>query len=109
MRGGNDNKIMFIQIKAENLKLTEEIKNYAAEKIGMLAKYLGDTQVIDARVKLALTGNHHQKGDIYECKVELTLPKETLIMMKVEKDIFKAIDKVKDHLERSIEKYKETH
>ena len=100
---------MNIQIKSENLKLTDEMKEYAEEKIGMLEKYLGDTPVIDARVKLALTGNHHQKGDIYECKVNLTLPKETLIVMKVEQDIFKAIDKVKDHLERSIEKYKETH
>ena len=100
---------MIIQMKAENLKLTDEIKDYAQTKMGALTKYLGGIQVIDARVKLALTSNHHQKGDIYECKAVLTLPKETLIVTKVEPDIFKAIDKVRGHLERSIEKYKETH
>jgi len=99
---------MNLQIKTENLELTNEIKNYAEEKINSLEKYLGDAQVIDCKVKLALVTNHHQKGDIYECKLVLSLPQGTLIVMKVEKDIFKAIDKVKDHMRRSIEKYKET-
>jgi putative sigma-54 modulation protein len=99
---------MNIQIKTENLELTDKIKNYTEEKIHALVKYLGDISVIDCKVKLAMTSNHHQKGDIYECKAVLTLPKETLVVMKVEKDIFKAIDKVKTHLARGIEKYKET-
>ena len=100
---------MNIQIKSENLKLTNEIKEYAGQKAQALTKYLGNTQFLEVKVKLALVTNHHQKGDIYECKIQLVLPKETLIVMKVEKDIFKAIDKVRGHLERSIEKYKETH
>ncbi|PIT93544.1 ribosomal subunit interface protein [Candidatus Falkowbacteria bacterium CG10_big_fil_rev_8_21_14_0_10_43_11] len=98
---------MNIQIKSENLTLTPEIKAYAKEKVNALEKYLSDTQVIDCKVKLALVTNHHQKGDICECKLVLSLPKETLVVMKAEKDIFKAIDKVKDHMARSIEKYKE--
>lgn len=100
---------MNIQIKTENLKLTKEIKEYAEKKVRALMKYLGSIPIMEAIVKLALVSKHHQKGDIYECKIQLKLPKKTLIVMKVEEDIFKAIDKVKDHLERSIEKYKETH
>lgn len=97
---------MNIQIKAENLELTEEIKDYAQEKVQMLTKYLGNIHVIEARVKVGMTSRHHQKGDIYECEMALTLPGETLRVHKVEPDIYKAIDKVKDHLVRSIKKYK---
>jgi len=97
---------MNIQIKAENLFLDEKLKDYAQKKILALAKYLGDIQVIETKVKLCMTSSHHQKGQIYECEIVLTLPKETLRVSKTTGDIFKAIDKVKDHLERSIAKYK---
>ena len=98
---------MNIQIKSENLELTDKIKDYAEKKAMMLAKYLGNIYVIDAKVKLSMTSNHHQKGDIYECEIALALPGETLRVEKTTSDIFKAIDKVKDHLVRSIKKYKE--
>ena len=97
---------MNIQIKAENLNLDDKLKDYAKEKVHSLTKYLGDISVIDAKVKLSTTSKHHQKGDIYECEIALALPHETLRVSKTTSDIFKAIDKVKDHLARSIEKYK---
>ena len=98
---------MNIQIKAENIELDEKIKDYARERVQMLTKYLGDISIIDAKVKLAMTTNRHQKGDIYECEIALALPGETLRVSKTTSDIYKAIDKVKDHLMRSIKKYKE--
>ncbi|MFA5318662.1 MAG: ribosome-associated translation inhibitor RaiA [Patescibacteria group bacterium] len=99
---------MNIQIKFENINSDERLKIYAQEKVAMLAKYLGDIQVLDVKVKLSMTSNHHQKGDIYECEIALALPGETLRVTKTTSDIYKAIDKVKDHLERAIKKYKET-
>ena len=100
---------MNVQIKFENLESDERLKNYVNEKVIMLTKYLGDIPILDAKVKLVMTSNHHQKGDIYECKIALALPGETLRVSKVTSDIYKAIDKVKDHLARSIEKYKDMH
>jgi len=97
---------MTIQIKFENLPSEEKLKQYAEEKVSMLVKYLGRIQIIDAKVKLSMTSKHHQKGDIYECEIALALPGETLRVAKTTSDIYKAIDKVKDHLERGIEKYK---
>jgi len=98
---------MNIQIKSENLKLTNKIKDYATEKVEMLEKYLGNWQVLDAKVKVGMTSRHHQKGDIYQCEIAISLPGETLRVSKVEKDIYKAIDKVKDHMMRSVKRYKE--
>jgi len=99
---------MNIQIKFENIKSDERLKAYAKDKVIMLTKYLGNIKIIDAKVKLAMTSNHHQKGDIYECEIALALPGETLRVTKTTSDIYKAIDKVKDHLIRAIKKYKET-
>lgn len=98
---------MNIQIKSENLELTEKIKDYTKEKAEMLAKYLGDVQVIDVKVKVGMTSRHHQKGDIYQCEIALTLPGETLRVSKTTSNIYKAIDKAKDHMARSIRRYKE--
>ncbi len=98
---------MNIQIKSENLELTDKIKDYVEEKVRMLAKYLGDVQVIDVKVKVGMTSKHHQKGDIYKCEIAIALPGEILRVHKIEPDIFKAIDKVKDHLARLIVRYKE--
>ncbi len=99
---------MNIQIKAENLELDQRLKDHINEKVNMLTKYLGDIQVIDTKVKVGMTSKHHQKGNIYECEIALALPGETLRVSKTTSDIFKAVEKVKDHLERGIVKYKET-
>ncbi len=98
---------MNIQIKFENINSDEKLKDYVKEKVMMLTKYLGDIHIINAKAKLVMTSQHHNKGDIYECEIAVALPGETLRVSKTTSDIFKAIDKVKDHLVRSIEKYKE--
>jgi ribosomal subunit interface protein len=56
-------------------------------------------------VGLAVGGQN--SGKIYRTEVNLSLPGELLRVEKTEKDIFKSIDKVKDHLRLSIQKYKD--
>ena len=73
----------------------------------MLDKHLGKLKVINARVEVGKTTNHHLKGEIYSAEVNLSLGSDLLRVKKTEKDLFKAIDKVKDHLEVAIKKYKE--
>ena len=98
---------MDINIKATNIELTSEIKDYIQEKIDMLEKYLGRTKVISAKFEVEMTTRHHVKGEIYRAEANLIVPSSILRVEKTEKDLFKAIDKVKDHLARSIKKYKE--
>lgn len=98
---------MNLNIKATNLELMPEIKEYVQLKMDMLDKYLGKLKVISARVEIGKTTNHHLKGEIYRAEANLAVAGDLLRVEKTEKDVFKAIDKVKDHLELVIKKYKD--
>lgn len=98
---------MKIRLKGTHLELTEAIKNYVQEKMDSAEKYLGDVPVIncDFEVEKMLPGQH--KGEVFRAEVNLQVAHELLIVEKTEEDLYKAIDKVKDHLELVIKKYKE--
>jgi len=98
---------MKINIKGKNLDLTPAIKGYVQEKMDMLEKYLGNTQVVNCDFEVEKTTNHHLKGNIFRAEANLEVPGELLRVEKEEVELFKAIDKVKDHMTRSIERYKE--
>lgn len=97
---------MKTRIKATKIELTTELKEYVWEKINILEKYLGNTQVLNCDVELAVSVGGQNSGKIYRAEINLMLPGKMLRVEKTEKDIKKAIDKVKDHLEISIKKYK---
>jgi len=98
---------MKINIKATKIELTDAIKSYVEEKINMLEKNLGSIKIVNCDVEVGLTSSHHNKGDIFRTELNLQLPGELLRVEKTEKDLYKSIDKVKDHMTRSIAKYKE--
>lgn len=98
---------MRLNIKATKIELTPETKDYVQEKMDMLQKYLGDIQVLNCDVEVGLTVGGQNSGEIYRAEVNLELPGELLRVEKTEKELFKAIDKVKDHLARAIRRYKE--
>jgi putative sigma-54 modulation protein len=98
---------MKLSIKATNLELTPKLKSYVQKKMDMLDKYFGKLKIINARVEVSKTTNHHLKGEIYAAEVNLSFGSDLLRVEKTEKDLFKAIDKVKDHLELVIKKYKD--
>lgn len=98
---------MQLNIKATNLELTAEFKDYLQKKMDMLEKHFGKLKVIGARLEVSKTTNHHLKGEIYSAEANLLLGGDLLRVKKTEKDLFKAVDKVKDHLEVVIKKYKD--
>jgi putative sigma-54 modulation protein len=98
---------MNIKIKATRLELTDAIRAYCQTKMDMLEKYFGDIQVLNCDVEVErILGDQH-KGDIFRAEVNIEVPKEILRVEKSEKDLYKAIDKVKDHMAEMIKKYKE--
>ncbi len=97
---------MNINIKATKLTLTDDLKDYIQKKMDMLEKYLGDVPVIHCDFEIELTVNQNS-GKIYRAEANLDVPGELLRVDKTEEDLYKAIDKVKDHLEMIIKKYKE--
>jgi len=98
---------MRISIKATKIGLTSDIKDYIQKKMDMLDKYLGNFPAINCDVEISLAVSGQNKGEIFRAEVNLELPHELLRVEKTEKELKKAIDKVKDHLVRSIIKYKD--
>ncbi len=87
---------MTINITHRGIELTPAITAYIEEKMTLLARYEERLEHLD--VEVGMTSNHHQKGDIFFCKVVAAVQGDVLRLEKEEEDLYKAIDKVKDHL-----------
>lgn len=98
---------MTINLRATNLELTPAITEYVQTKVDMLEKYLGDIQVINCDFEVEKAVGGQNKGEIFRAEINLQIPRELLRVEKTESDLYKAIDKVKDHVEAMIISYKE--
>ena len=98
---------MDIKIKATRLELTPAIRDYFQMKMDMIEKYLGDIKVINCDVEIEKAVGGQNKGEIFRAEVNLEVPQKLLRVERTEDDLYKAIDKVKDHLELVIKKYKD--
>ncbi len=95
---------MTININSRGMELTPAIKQYAEEKMQSLEKYLDSIRHIDIEVGMA-TGHHH-KGNIFECKVNVQIGGDTIMVEREAEDLYKAIDKVRDHLRQELTEWK---
>jgi putative sigma-54 modulation protein len=98
---------MQVQIKATKIELTDAIHDYVQKKCDMLEKYLGDVPVINCHFEVGLAVGGQHSGEIFRAEINLDVPGKLLRVEKTEKDLYKAIDKVKDHMEQEIIRYKE--
>ena len=98
---------MKINLKATKIEMTDAISAYVQDKMDMLEKYLGKTPVINFDVEVERIIGSQNKGDVFCMEVNLEVPGELLRVKKTEDDLYKAIDKVRDHLEEVIIRYKE--
>ncbi len=101
---------MRIVIKATNLDLTPPLKAYIDKKIGSLQKYLvrfEEEAEVKVEVEVARTTKHHHKGNVFYAEANARLLDTILRAEESAPDIRKAIDVVRQTLEREISKYKE--
>lgn len=96
---------MTITLHATGMELTDALKQYADEKFSGLVKYFDNIQ--KAEVDMGMRTHHHQKGQIYYCEVNLHIPGKVVRVEKDAEDLYKAIDKVKDHLKVELQDAKE--
>ena len=91
---------MRIDIRGDKVKVTEAIKSYINEKIGRLDRYFENPVEMKAYVVIRV----RNKDEI----IEVTVPssKFTLRAEVSDNDLYAAIDKVSDKLERQIRKNK---
>lgn len=88
-----------IQIRGENVKVTQALKEYANEKLGRLERYFEEPfNQVYVNLKVYKVGQ----------KVEVTIPLTGLTLRAEEKadDLYAALDLVIDKLERQIRKHK---
>lgn len=95
---------MNIIITGKGMDLTEAIKDYVEKKIGGLEKFYD--QILKADVKVGKESEHHLKGEVFACECRLDVPGVDLFASKNEKNLYKAIDKVRDYLEGELKKHK---
>lgn len=96
---------MIITIHATGLELTEAIRTYTEEKIEALQKFMRGVTKIE--VDLGIRSHHHNKGKIFFAEMNLSHPGGLLRVEKDAEDLYKAIDKVKDHLKVELDSLKE--
>jgi len=96
---------MTINIQSQDLELTDAIRGYAEEKMSVLEKYFDRIERIDC--ELVMNSHHHNQGQIYSCKGHLFVPGKDFFIEKREDDLYKAIDKVRDHLQEMLTDWKE--
>ncbi len=95
---------MTINVQAEGVEMTPALKQYAEEKISGLDKFFDNIQGAD--VHIGMQSHHHLKGKIYYAHVNLSVPGKVMRVEKDAEDLYKAIDKVRDHFKVEFEKLK---
>ena len=96
---------MKLNLKATNFELTDQIRKQVQDKIGGLDKYFNNIQQIDVEVGLVRKGQ--QKGKIFFCEVNVSVPKKLLRYRREFEDMTKAINEAKKGIQLEIKKYKE--
>lgn len=96
-------KVMKVNVNFTNVDSTENLYSYARDKMAGLKKYYDDIQQMD--IDIGRTSNHHKKGDVFYCESNIHVPNDMIRVVKETEDLYKAIDKVRDHLKVILKDY----
>ena len=112
--------MMKIVIKATNLELDWELRDYIEEKISSLEKFAEVFQSknyyngfffkgkprVEVWIEIGKTTRHHQKGDIFRAEAQMRFPGKSIRAESERDDLKLAITEVKDELQRELKQYK---
>ncbi len=99
---------MKVTIKATNLELTPAIKKAIEEKIATLDKFISHTDTsVEVFFEVAIETRHRKKGKIYYAEADIKVSGKIIRSEAREENIYKAINTVKDELQRLLKKRKE--
>ena len=95
---------MTITITQQGMELTPAIRQYVEEKMQAMQKYFDSIRHMDVMVGVA--NAHQHKGKNFFCKVDVQVGSDVMQVEKDAEDLYKAIDKVKDHLRVELVEWK---
>jgi putative sigma-54 modulation protein len=96
---------MQINIKATNMELTDAIRQYVQEKMDGVVKFFN--RITDIDIDVGMESHHHNKGKVYYAEANVSVPGKLIRVRKNATNLYKAIDKVKDHLKVELQGMKE--
>jgi len=89
---------MTIKIKATNIDLTDDIRNYVNKKIQKIEEIIGDDPTLLIEVEVGRTTAHHQNGDIFRAEINLNI-RNKQYRSEAEKDtLYSAIDEAQEEI-----------
>jgi len=98
-----------IDIRGEEMGLTEAIIGTIEKKLGSLDKYMatiGDPQTL--RVNVGKVSDHHKKGNIFKAEADLLIPGHKIHAEIDASELYAAIDQLKDELKNRLIKLVDT-
>lgn len=100
---------MNIIIHTKNIEPTPALKAFINDKVGTLGKFFGKIkgQTAQARVEVSRPSQHHRSGAIYYAEINIEINNKFFRAVAEHFDIYAAIDKTRDEMEKQIRKSKE--
>jgi ribosomal subunit interface protein len=96
-----------LQVSFRHVEHSEAIENIVREKAATLDKFASD--IMSCRVMVERAGKHHQRGNLYEVRIDLTVPGEEIVVTREPsqhteyKDIHVALRDAFDSARRQLE------
>lgn len=95
---------MQLIISGKGLSVTDAIENYVTKKINPVEKFFKG--IIRADVTVGLETKHRVKGEIFFAECKLEIPGNDIFERESAKDVYAAIDGLRDGLEAELKKRK---
>lgn len=96
-----------INITADHVEVSEDLKKYIQKKIGRLDRFINKHARKSVFADVKLKEEQSKKKDKYTVEVILHLPKQKITAKESTLNIFAAIDIVEAKLQNQIRKYKD--
>jgi ribosomal subunit interface protein len=98
-----------LEIAGVHMQVGEDLRRYAAKKIGRLDRYIPKDCRESVRIEIKLKEGKAKDKKECTCEVIIRLPQETLTVAESTINIFAAVDIVETKLHHQLKRYKELH
>jgi len=102
---------MQINLKAKNIELTEEIKDYVLKRVTNLEKLLSSMEEgggeVKANFEVGKSTTHHKAGDVFHSDCLIKIDGKEFYYGADRESLFETIDEVKERLYEEIRRNKD--
>lgn len=96
-----------LDVQGRDLEVTNAIRQHLQEKAEHLAPLCKGYSPCELHAQVGKTSGKQQKGDIFEAKLQLTIPGGSLRAEVVKDDLYAAIDQAVRDLKRQLAEHKD--